>query len=179
MTRTVHRSLPVLLLALLAAPVPAAELCLANSAANNRNITVLCGGIGWINDWIGYRTGSTYCGTDPFLCYDAPLWTISSSASDGSMTSGPLPDPGVLCLWYHGCGNGWLMQAAEFDLVGVDLVVVGFTPMNGFLNAGTPTALLIAVGGCPSGSVVAGRIDVAATTSVEQDSWGRIKGTYR
>jgi hypothetical protein len=51
--------------------------------------------------------------------------------------------------------------------------------MNGFLNAGTATALLLAVGGCPSGPVVAGRIDVEATVSVDGSSWGGIKGGYR
>jgi hypothetical protein len=96
MTGMIHRSLPVLLLVLLATPAPAAELCLANSASNNRNITVLCGGIGWNNDWTGYGTGSTPCGTDPFLCFDAPLWTISSSPSDGAAGGAPNREARVL-----------------------------------------------------------------------------------
>ena len=48
------------------------------------------------------------------------------------------------------------MSAAEFDLVPTGMTVFGFTPMNGFLNAGGPTNLLLAVGGCPSGPLVAG-----------------------
>ena len=91
---------------------------------------------------------------------------------------GPLGGTSSLYLWFD-CGvfNG--LSAAEFDLGGSGIDVVAFTPMNGFLNAGTATAFLLAVGGCPLEYVVAGRIDVEATVGVDGSTWGEVKGGYR
>jgi hypothetical protein len=71
------------------------------------------------------------------------------------------------------------MAAAECDLVGNGLSVIDFVPMNGFLSAGSGQRVLIAVGGCPSGPVVAGRIDVEVAVGVTPVTWGRIKSDYR
>jgi hypothetical protein len=51
------------------------------------------------------------------------------------------------------------MEADVVELAGAG-APTGFGPMNGFLNAGTATALLLAVGGCPSGPVLAGAFSV-------------------
>ncbi len=50
------------------------------------------------------------------------------------------------------------MAAAEFGLCATGMTVLALNAMNGFLNAGTSTELLLAVGGCPHGSIVAGGI---------------------
>jgi hypothetical protein len=42
--------------------VPDIEICLVNSAANNRNITVTCGGVGYNNNSVGFaKTGNVSC----------------------------------------------------------------------------------------------------------------------
>jgi len=95
-------------------------------------------------------------------------WTVSNSTTDPFSNSGPIaPGPsmfaGNLYLWlvcdWTGL-NG--MAAAEMDVVELrgGGAPTGFTPMNGFLNAGTATALLVAVGGCPIGPVLAGSFSV-------------------
>jgi hypothetical protein len=71
------------------------------------------------------------------------------------------------------------MTAAEFELDGT-MTVLAFEPLNGFLNAGTDTHLMLAVGGCPFGPLVAGRILVYdGTIGVTDTSWGQIKDLYR
>jgi hypothetical protein len=51
------------------------------------------------------------------------------------------------------------MAAAEMSLDTVPLgSVLAFNGMNGYLNAGNATNLLLAVGGCPLGPIVAGSI---------------------
>jgi hypothetical protein len=57
-------------------------------------------------------------------------------------------------LWYY-CTNGNGLASAEFDVTG-SAVPISFTAANGFLNAGGPAQLLLAVGGCPSGPTLAG-----------------------
>lgn len=84
-------------------------------------------------------------------------WTISSSNSDpfvntGTVTGAPLS----IYLWLQ-CAQPAGMSAAEFDLqLPAGASNFGFTAMNGFLNAGGSSNLLLAVGGCPTGPVVAG-----------------------
>jgi len=85
-------------------------------------------------------------------------WTVSKSAVDPLITSG-LPTGGVdtLFLWFY-CGDEG-MSAAEMTLESTPPgQLIGFNVMNGYLNAGTATNLLLAVGGCPNGPVVAGSI---------------------
>lgn len=82
-------------------------------------------------------------------------WRVSASAADPFVnTASPSPGLGNLYLWLE-CAipDGW--GAAEFDVSG-PLPVLSFTPMNGALNAGTATELLLAVGGCPGGPFLAG-----------------------
>lgn len=101
-------------------------------------------------------------------------WTISNSTTDPFSNSGPIaPGPsmfaGNLYLWLscqivHGFGMAWAeMDVAELRGGGAP---TGFTPMNGFLNAGTPTALLLTVGSCPQGPVLAGVFAVGPDGSV-------------
>lgn len=84
-------------------------------------------------------------------------WTISSSSSNPDVNSGPVnPQPFSLYLWFK-CSASGGMSAAEFDFAAPEGVLnFGFSPMNGFLNAGSASHLLLAVGGCPTGPVVAG-----------------------
>ena len=161
-------------------------------------------------------------------------WTISSDATNPDVNSSTLaPGIATLYLWFQ-CNDDDGMSAAEFDVAGNGFILpLAFTTMSGYLNAGSPTALLLAVGGCPSGPVVAGnwlcqvlaaggdlclvpsaangingtvdcqaspslfdneyrgfsdggvpcesRVDLnlCETVSVEDESWGSIKGLYR
>jgi hypothetical protein len=159
----------------------AGEICLVPSALNNRSVTVACGGTGYANEQIGYRTDGTATCKD-FFCVVHPAfgWTVSASATDPFVNSGPLAPGASLYLWLY-CNSTLTsgMAAAEFDLLATDLIVTGFVPLNGFLSAGSGANILIAVAGCPSGPVVAGRIDVQAAVGVAPVSWGRIKGDYR
>lgn len=85
-------------------------------------------------------------------------WTISSSATDPNVNSGlTSPAPVSLFLWLACAAGPDGMSAAEFNLsTPAGLLNFGFTTMNGFLNAGGSSNLLLAVGGCPTGPVVAG-----------------------
>jgi hypothetical protein len=71
-------------------------------------------------------------------------------------------------LWLKCCqlppGFQQGISAAEFGLVSTNAanVILGFTPMGAWLNAGNATNLLLAVGGCPCGPTVAGSILVLA-----------------
>ena len=94
-------------------------------------------------------------------------WTVSNSSTSalsngpGPIGPGPSAFAGNLYLWLY-CGTPGGMAAAEFDVVELrgGGPPTGFGPLNGFLNAGTATALLLAVGGCPSGPVLAGAFSV-------------------
>ncbi|MFN8176389.1 MAG: hypothetical protein U0167_00520 [bacterium] len=88
-------------------------------------------------------------------------WTISSSQSTPAANVGGLT-PGVLghlYLWYA-CSIGGGMSAADFGLQANGVIFAGFSPLNGFLNAGSGQNILIAVGGCPPGPIAAGDITV-------------------
>jgi hypothetical protein len=82
---------------------------------------------------------------------------ISGSITDPYVNTG-LPTGGalVLYLWYLADWQDGL-SAAEFDLTG-SIQVDSFLALNGFLNTGGATNLLLAVGGCPRGPLVAGQI---------------------
>ncbi|MFN8176388.1 MAG: hypothetical protein U0167_00515 [bacterium] len=88
-------------------------------------------------------------------------WTISSSQSASDANTGGLASGGLghLYLWYA-CSLGGGMSAADLGLQATGVVFAGFSPLNGFLNAGSGTNLLLAVGGCPAGPLVAGDITV-------------------
>jgi hypothetical protein len=57
------------------------------------------------------------------------------------------------------------MSAAEFDLaVPTGMLNLGFTPLNGFMNTGGASDLLLSVAGCPEGPVVAGSWSLSGLT---------------
>ena len=143
------------------APVRTAELCLGPTPEWG-NVTVDCsvGQVSHVNAWIGYATDGTPCGSHggTFPCQVVPGdgfgWSISASETDPAVNGGPLGGAvGYLYLWLD-CAYNEGMAAAAFVLEG-DLPLLSFTPRNGFLNAGTGNELLLAVGGCPTGPVVA------------------------
>lgn len=85
-------------------------------------------------------------------------WTISASPTDPFVHwDSPVTGPGpvTLYLWYACNITGTGLAATEMG-VGGTLVPQTFTPLNGFVSAGTPSEILIAVGGCPSPPVLAG-----------------------
>jgi hypothetical protein len=85
-------------------------------------------------------------------------WTLSGSDSDPMVNTGS-PSAGVatVYLWYYCTNTAQGLASAEFDITGSSLPLA-FTPngANGFLNAGGATNLLLAVGGCPAGPLLAG-----------------------
>jgi len=95
-------------------------------------------------------------------------WTISASDQDPFATSTTLPTSSIstvhlwlACAYYFPEG----ITAAEFSIVTTpNLLHLATTPVNGFLNAGTVSDLLLAVGGCPVGPVVAADLLVLAVT---------------
>ena len=94
-------------------------------------------------------------------------WTVSNSTTDplsntGPIGAGPSMFAGNLYLWLFCDGTGFGMAAMEADVVELrgGGAPTGFGVLNGFLNAGTATALLLAVGGCPTGPVLAGAFSV-------------------
>ena len=86
-------------------------------------------------------------------------WMISASASDPFVhkvaATGGLA---TYYLWFYCVGFTQGLSAAEFDVVASGPIHVATIPVNGFLNAGGVTNLLLAVGGCPSGPVVAANL---------------------
>ena len=165
-------------------------------------------------------------------------WSISDSNQDPFVNTDTTTGFHTVYLWFA-CsrsandGGPGGMAAAEFALVttppGANLHVAS-NVVNGYLNAGSATNLLLAVGGCPTGPVVAanllviinvpGNMDLAPSStqtkgtvdcavnpslwpidwrgigflgltphgkgkggctpvSVEESTWGSIKGLYR
>lgn len=84
-------------------------------------------------------------------------WTISSSSTDPFVNSGPvLSAPLTLYLWFA-CNVDDGMAVGEFDVSAPGMSNFGFNPLNGYLNAGGASNLLLAVAGCPNAPVVAGQ----------------------
>ena len=88
-------------------------------------------------------------------------WSISASSTDPDLNTGAIPQsvPTNTYLWLECTANDG-MSAAEMDIEATGLLFLSFVPMNGVLNAGAGPALLLAVGGCPSGPFMAGAISV-------------------
>jgi hypothetical protein len=108
-------------------------------------------------------------------------WSISASNLDPYQTTAAIGGAQTLYVWFV-CSARHLeprvgLEAAAFALVG-DITVDSLRTTNGFLNVGTDTEPLLAVGGCPVGPVVAAEIHVAIPTPVDDESWGRIKAGY-
>jgi len=85
-------------------------------------------------------------------------WSLSHSSTDPFANTGlPTGELDTLFLWF--CTSNEGMSAAEMDLSSVPPgQVLAFNVMNGYLNAGTATHLLLAVGGCPQAPLVAGSV---------------------
>ncbi len=187
----------------LTGPGAAGELCLVPSQANGWMICIECNSLDLYGlDYVGFRTGGgDPCtegnrppGWEPCMWSNPFGWTISASSTDPhkntavgydgvSAPDGESFPNGIteLYLWYY-CGEGIAMTyglaAAEFDLGGT-IPVLGFTPLNGFLNAGGATQLQLSVGGCPLGPVVAGIIHLEGPVTVQATTWGSVKALYR
>lgn len=92
-------------------------------------------------------------------------WSISASSTDPFVNTTPfVVGIKTVYLWLvcstpAPAGPGG-MAAAEFAICSTSAanVILATTTQNGFLNAGGPTQLLLAVGGCPTGPVVAAAI---------------------
>lgn len=86
-------------------------------------------------------------------------WTISDSAVDPFVNTGaPNGTVDNQYLWFF-CSTAQGLSAADFALTTDPpgaYSILGFNTSNGFLNAGSATDLLLAVGGCPTGPVLAG-----------------------
>jgi hypothetical protein len=139
----------------------AGELCLVPSEANGFNVSVDCIGVWLDNDWSGFRSGGGEpCASDPdwitFACTAHGrefCWTASRSAIDACENVSPW---GIgtrpLYFWYYCTDVVQGFASAGVDLAG-SISVFGFTPMNGFVNAGDEIHLLLSVDGCPCGPV--------------------------
>lgn len=107
-------------------------------------------------------------------------WTISNSPTTALSNSGPLgPGPTAatsnLYLWLYCSGVYGGLSAAEFDVVESTgtpgATPMTFTPTNGFLNAGTASALLLShASGCTlyRDHLIAGVFTLGADSSVPQ-----------
>jgi hypothetical protein len=177
-------TLVVIVLCGLVAASMAGELCLLLSASHGLNVSDNCLDLHvFSNNWIGFRSGEgepCYCFPYNDLCSEGGFgWTISSSPTDPFENRAAAPlGTGQLYLWYYCTNELRGLASAEFDLGGT-MTVLNFTPMNGFINAGDATHLLLSAAGCPYGPVVAGAIQVSDLVPVESETWGRIKSTYR
>jgi hypothetical protein len=92
-------------------------------------------------------------------------WSISASSTDPFVNATPfVTGIKTVYLWFvcstpAPAGPGG-MAAAEFGLCSSSSanVILATTAQNGFLNAGSSTQILLAVGGCPTGPVRAANI---------------------
>lgn len=88
-------------------------------------------------------------------------WSISASSTDPAVNSGSVAPGLPASLYLHlDCTTIDGMAAMEADIAATGLLFLSFTPLNGVLNAGAATSLLLAVGGCPTDDFLAGAIGV-------------------
>jgi len=89
-------------------------------------------------------------------------WTISASNSDPFVNNPPNPGSSLQTLYLHyvqGCFTSPPgMSAAEFKIIVSGGSLLAFNVSAPFLNAGSGANLLLAVGACPTGPLVAGSI---------------------
>lgn len=88
-------------------------------------------------------------------------WSISGSSTDPEINSGSIAPgaPQNTYLWLN-CSPVDGISAVEADVVVNGMLFLSFVPLNGVLNAGSASALLLAVGGCPTAPFLAGSISV-------------------
>jgi hypothetical protein len=89
-------------------------------------------------------------------------WSLSESNTESCVSTGT-PTFGVknIYLW-HNYAEGLNMAAADITVTG-SIAPLAFNPLNGYLNAGTATGLLLAVGGCPEPPINAGAFIIVDT----------------
>lgn len=111
-------------------------------------------------------------------------WTISTSSTDPFVHSAEVTGGvATFYLWLACCNPAEVegMSAAEFDIVSTGPLHLATTPRNGFLNAGSTTYLMLAVGSCPCGPVVAAELvvfaNVSGTLGLAPSAAGGVKGT--
>jgi hypothetical protein len=173
-------------------PVVAASLCLGPSS-QGRNATRDCDQIAphWEpNEWRGFsETTAERCWEQPLACQDGYgeiwclyEWSLSASAEDPGVQVAPLPEDGWLYLWGGATGSAVDgLSAVEFGFTGT-LVPVEFEaiyPAMFWDASELPDFRITAVGGCPDGPTLFGRIQVRDPSPVEGTTWGRVKGMYR
>jgi hypothetical protein len=107
-------------------------------------------------------------------------WTISNSAADPLSNTGTATSTVTnLYLWFY-CSGTEGMSAAEFDLEASGITHLATTTVNGFLNAGGTSSLLLAVGGCPDGPVLAANLlvlDAPGTLCFVPSAANGVRGT--
>jgi hypothetical protein len=94
-------------------------------------------------------------------------WSLSGSMTDPGVNTGPVQPVSTVYLWLTCTGSfgGWAAMEADLEFP-AGWQNFGFNPLNGVLNAGTASALLLAVGGCPTEPFLCGSwslFDAAAT----------------
>jgi hypothetical protein len=130
-----------------------------------------CSGASWPVDVTCYRP----VGDPPPTPEHGFLWVMSASATDAGDNWRPWLEFPLwnLYLWMMASDEVNGLSAAEFALeVPPGVLNLAFVPQSGFLNAGDATHLLLAVGGCPRGPVVAGYWNLFTS------SWGDEVGSY-
>ncbi|MGH2570851.1 MAG: hypothetical protein ACRDGR_06475 [bacterium] len=107
-------------------------------------------------------------------------WTISNSSTNPLANTGTATSSVTsLYLWFY-CSGSEGMAAAEFDIEASGISHLATTTMNGFLNAGGTSNLLLAVGGCPEGPVLAANLlvlDAPGTLCLVPSAANGVRGT--
>lgn len=88
--------------------------------------------VSWCDASAGYEFSISASSTDPFAAVDAPVDTLRT-----------------LYLWVTCVDDG--LSAFEADVLS-STTPLSFVPAVNVLNVGTPSELMLAVGGCPFGS---------------------------
>jgi len=124
---------------------------------------------------------STCNGSDLILdgCACSYAWSLSASATDPDRVLAPVPPDGWLYLWLTGTikgGAAALVFRPTGTLVPVEFELLRESAL--WLPERFPD-LWIAIGGCPVGPTVIGRIRVQDPSPVRGRTWGRTKAMYR
>jgi hypothetical protein len=132
--------------------------CLPDGSCVDGYDVAQCVSIGGMFQGLGTTCAGHPCGKLDSSPYG---WGISGSASDPFVNTVPFVQGlQTSYLWLLCSPPGQGVSAAAFSLVSTNPAnqFIAFNVMNGFLNAATGMELLLAVGGCPSGPIVAGSI---------------------
>lgn len=171
----------------------AGHLCVDVHPRDGGNQSYDCTGRAFTHDYIGYDSdGALPCHTRLDVADQCDLgigrgddpdpliygYSISHSPSDPFVNNGPREETAVLYLWYV-CTKEEGLSVVELSLTGT-LMPIAFTPLNGFLNLGSVTDLVLTATGCPAGPVVIGEIVARdSSTPIQSSPWGFVKSRYR